>query len=68
MMNPAFPDAQPWDTLMFVMAAVIVVWLNRRTMFQLGTGITEVLMLEKTSDQAPKIDDMTHNPIATAVG
>jgi hypothetical protein len=68
MMNPAFPDAQPWDTLMFVIAAVIVVWLNRRTMFQLGTGITEVLMLEKTSDQAPKIDDMTHNPIATAVG
>ncbi len=44
MMNPAFPDAQPWDTLMFVIAAVIIVWLNRRTMFKRGEGITEVLM------------------------
>ena len=68
MMNPAFPDAQPWDTLMFVIAAVVVVWLNRRTMFQRGTGITEVLMPEMNSDQAPKDDEMIHNPIATTVG
>jgi len=46
-MNPAFPDAQPWDTLMFVIAAVIIVWLNRDTMFRREAGITEVLMPEK---------------------
>ena len=47
MMNPIFPDAQPWDNLLFVTAAVIVVWLNRRTMFQRGTGVTTVLMPEQ---------------------
>lgn len=47
LMNPAFPDAQPWDTLMFVIAAVIIVWLNRDTMFRREAGITEVLMPEK---------------------
>ena len=46
MMNPAFPDAQPWDILMFIIAAVVIVWLNRRQMFQRGEGITDVLMLE----------------------
>ena len=44
MMNPIFPDAQPWDILFFVLAAVIVVWLNRRNMFQKGSGIKEVLV------------------------
>lgn len=46
MMNPAFPDAQPWDTLMFIIAAVIIVLLNRRKMFQRREGVTDVLMLE----------------------
>jgi len=50
MMNPAFPDAQPWDILMFITAAVVVVWLNRRKMFQLGEGVTEVLMPAESND------------------
>lgn len=44
MMNPIFPDAQPWDILMFVITAVIVVWLNRGTMFKRGEGVSDVLM------------------------
>lgn len=44
MMNPIWPDAQPWDNLLFVAVAIIVVWLNRRTMFQRGGGATDVLM------------------------
>ena len=47
MMNPIWPDAQPWDNLLFVIAAVIIVWLNRRTMFQHGAGVTDVLMPEQ---------------------
>jgi membrane protease YdiL (CAAX protease family) len=43
-MNPVFPDAQPWDTLIFLIAAAIIVWVNRRDMFQRGSGITDVLM------------------------
>jgi len=68
MMNPAFPDAQPWDILLFVIAAVIIVWLNRNTMFKRGTGITEVLMPEKSSDLAPETGEMGINSLSTMVG
>lgn len=44
MNNPIWPDAQPWDTLFLVIAAVIIVALNYRKMFKRGDGITEVLM------------------------
>ncbi|HEX5944588.1 MAG TPA: type II CAAX endopeptidase family protein [Anaerolineales bacterium] len=43
MMNPIFPDAQPWDNVLFAIAAVIIVWLNRDTMFKRGNGVTDVL-------------------------
>ncbi len=44
MNNPIWPDAQPWDNLLLAIAAVIIVWLNRRTMFQRGSGVTGILM------------------------
>ncbi len=47
MNNPIWPDAQPWDTLLFATAAVIIVWLNRRTMFQRGFGVTNLRMPEE---------------------
>jgi membrane protease YdiL (CAAX protease family) len=47
-MNPIFPDAQPWDFFFFMAAAVVIVWLNRGAMFQRGSGVTEVLMEEET--------------------
>jgi membrane protease YdiL (CAAX protease family) len=46
MMNPIWPDAQPWDNLLFGIVAVIVTILNRHTMFKKGSGVTEVLMPE----------------------
>jgi len=52
MMNPVFPDAQPYDNLLYIMVAVIVVLLNRKTMFKKGTGVTEVLMLEREGETA----------------
>ena len=45
-MNPIFPDAQPWDSLLVALTAVVIVVLNRRTMFKKGTGVTEILMPE----------------------
>jgi membrane protease YdiL (CAAX protease family) len=42
-MNPIFPDAQPWDSYLLAIIAVLIVFLNRREMFQLGSGVTEVL-------------------------
>ena len=68
MMNPAFPDAQPWDILLFVIAAIIVIWVNRGKMFQHGEGVTDVLMPEKSSDLTPKVDDMAKNPLVNIVG
>jgi len=45
--NPIFPDAQPWDNLLFAIAAVIIVWLNRRRMFPHGAGVIDILMPEE---------------------
>jgi CAAX protease family protein len=42
-MNPIFPDAQPWDYLLFALAAAVIVFLNRRQMFQRGSGVMDVL-------------------------
>ena len=46
MMNPIFPDAQPYDFFLFVAAAVVIVWLNRRAMFSRENVVTEVLTPE----------------------
>jgi membrane protease YdiL (CAAX protease family) len=49
MMNPLWPDAQPWDNYLFIAAAVIIVWFNRQQMFQKGSGVTNVPMPEDSS-------------------
>lgn len=43
LINPIWPDAQPYDTFFFVTAAILVVWINRRTMFIREVAITEVI-------------------------
>jgi len=43
LINPFWPDAQPWDTWLFVMVAAIVVWRTRDTMFSRGGSVTEVI-------------------------
>ena len=49
MMNPIWPDAQPWDSLLIIITAVIIVWLNRSTMFHQGDGVIDVLMPSETT-------------------
>jgi uncharacterized protein len=44
MNGPAWPDAQPWDMLGFVLVAIVVVMVNRRAMFTRGNAATEVLL------------------------
>jgi membrane protease YdiL (CAAX protease family) len=43
LVNPIWPDAQPYDTLFFVAAAVLVVWFNRKTTFSREWCVTEVI-------------------------
>ena len=44
MNGPAWPDAQPWDTLVFVFVAVVIVLVNRKAMFTREGAVTEILM------------------------
>ena len=41
--NPIWPDAQPWDSVVFGVIAVAVVVLNRRAMFSREGGATRIL-------------------------
>jgi len=33
LMNPIFPDAQPYDTYLLIVVAGLIVWLYRKEMF-----------------------------------
>ena len=43
LINPFWPDAQPWDTWILVGVAAGVVWLNRGTMLARGGAVTTVM-------------------------
>lgn len=43
MNNPVWPDAQPWDSVLFALVAATVVIVNRKTMFARDAGVTEML-------------------------
>jgi membrane protease YdiL (CAAX protease family) len=43
LINPLWPDAQPYDTVFVVIAAAIILWLNRSTMFRKGEGVTTII-------------------------
>lgn len=49
LINPFWPDAQPWDTWILVGVAVIIVWWNRDTMFTRAGAVTEVIPHPKPS-------------------
>lgn len=42
LINPFWPDAQPWDTVLLLVVTVIVVWWNRGAMFTREGAVTEV--------------------------
>lgn len=52
LMNPAFPDADPWDKLVFVLVAVAVVLVNRKRMLTREGAVTDVLM-----PATPRLED-----------
>lgn len=41
--NPVFPDAAPHDTIMFVVAAIVIVIIHREKMFSKDGSITKVI-------------------------
>jgi membrane protease YdiL (CAAX protease family) len=68
MMNPIIPDAQPWENILFALAAVVIVVLNRRTMFKKGTGVTEVLMPGQESELSTNMQEATKNSLSATTG
>jgi membrane protease YdiL (CAAX protease family) len=54
MMNPIFPDAQPYDNLLWIAVAVIVVFLNRDKMFNREDGVTNIIEESTPSEQPNK--------------
>ncbi len=40
---PFWPDAQPWDTSMFVVLTAVIVWFKRDTMFTRKGAVTEII-------------------------
>lgn len=62
--NPLWPDAQPYDTIPFVAAAILVVWLNRETMLKKSGGV--ITILSPVKSEGIKIEDMeTAPPVST---
>lgn len=41
--GPAWPDAQPWDSVIFAVLAVVIVWINREHCFNKSAGAIDVL-------------------------
>ena len=68
MMNPIFPDGQPWDNLLFILTAVVVVILNRHTMFKKGAGVTDVLMPNREAATTSEANEITKNSLSATTG
>lgn len=47
LMNPIFPDAQPYDTYMLIVTAVLIVWWHRQEMFSNEGAVTDVIPQHK---------------------
>jgi len=43
LMNPVFPDAEPFDSYLLVLIAIPIIWSNRKIMFTRGISVTEVI-------------------------
>ncbi|MEA3347458.1 MAG: CPBP family intramembrane glutamic endopeptidase [Pseudomonadota bacterium] len=43
LMNPVFPDAQPYDTYLLIVVAALLVWRHRKTMFTREGVVVEVI-------------------------
>jgi hypothetical protein len=50
LMNPIFPDAQPYDTYLLIVVASLVVWWYRKDMLTTEGAVTEVIPHRKVTE------------------
>lgn len=53
MNNPLWPDAQPHDMYVYVLAGVLIVWLNRRSLFSREQAVTKILPASRMAEASP---------------
>ena len=41
--TPLIPNVEPYNTVVFAVAATVIVWIHRKTMFDRSSGVTEVI-------------------------
>ncbi len=51
LINPFWPDAQPYDTWLLVVVTAVVVWWNRESMLRRSGAVTDVIPQERGIDQ-----------------
>jgi membrane protease YdiL (CAAX protease family) len=50
LMNPVFPDAQPYDIYLLIVVAAMIVWRKRKDMFTREGAVVEVIPSGKAAD------------------
>jgi membrane protease YdiL (CAAX protease family) len=55
LINPFWPDAQPWDTVILVIVTAGVVWWNRATMFSRRGAVTDVIPQRSTLSASAEV-------------
>jgi membrane protease YdiL (CAAX protease family) len=50
LMNPVFPDAQPYDTYFLIVVAILIVWRSHKDMLTREGAVVEVIPNRKTYD------------------
>jgi hypothetical protein len=53
LMNPIWPDAQPYDTFILVFLAVVLLWIYRKAMFSLAGNVREIIPASGSNDESP---------------
>jgi membrane protease YdiL (CAAX protease family) len=54
LMNPIFPDAQPYDTYLLIVAASVILWWNRTEMFTRESSVKEVIPWRERATADPR--------------
>ena len=44
LINPLWPDAQPYDILLLLVVAAVMLWVHRRSFFRRDSGVTSVFI------------------------
>ena len=41
--TPLIPNVEPYNTVVFAVAAAVIIWINRKAMFDKSIGVTVVI-------------------------